>query len=67
MLFLFLAKVWLKKIVENPPRKEKSFKMEKIVWFSVIGNGVWLKNIGIQVPFDGIKVQALYGAGFERG
>jgi len=33
--------------------------MEKIVWFSVIGNGVWLEIIGIQAPFDGIKVLAL--------
>jgi hypothetical protein len=29
--------------------------MEKIVWFSVIGNSAWLEIIGIQAPFDGIK------------
>lgn len=33
--------------------------MEKIIWFSVIGSAAWLEIIGIQAPFDGIKVQAL--------
>jgi hypothetical protein len=33
--------------------------MEKMVWFSVIGNGVWLEITGIQPPFDDIPGQAL--------
>ena len=30
--------------------------MEKIIWFSVFGKGVWVEIIGIQAPFAGIKV-----------
>jgi hypothetical protein len=37
----------------------KRIKIEKIVWVFVMGSGVWLQIIGIQAPFDGIKVQTL--------